>query len=57
MAKKLLSFFGLAAYAVGTIGGFGYCAYCQAWVPAVAVVLLGVMAFPTAREFFRNLTA
>lgn len=57
MIKKLLHFFGLAAYAVGSIGGFGIAMYNKEYVIAVCVVILAVMAFPTAKEFFKDLTA
>ena len=53
--KKFLYFFGLAAYVLGAIGGFGYAMYCKAYVIAVAVVVLAAMAFPTAKTFFNKL--
>lgn len=53
--KKFLYFFGLAAYAVGSIGGFGYAAYCKAYFIAVCVVALAVMAFPTVKSLFNKL--
>lgn len=46
MAKKLFRFFELIAYVMGTIGGIGYCCYSHAYVIAVAVALLAVMAWP-----------
>ena len=55
MLKKFGYFFALFAYAVGAIGGFGYAAYCKAWFIAICVVVLAVMAFPTAKKFFNNL--
>ena len=57
MGKKFLSFFGLCAYVLGVLGGLGYCIAAGAWVIAAAVVVLGVMAFPTARQFFKDLQA
>jgi len=54
--KKILRFFGLFAYAVGAIGGFGYSMYCKAYFIAVCVVVLAVMAFPTAQKWFKELT-
>ena len=57
MVKKILSFFGICAYVLGVLGGLGYCIAAGAWVIAAAVVILGVMAFPTARQFFKDLQA
>ena len=48
-------FFGLFAYVVGAIGGFGYACYCKAYVIAVCIILLAVMAFPTAKKWFKEL--
>ena len=56
MAKKFLHFFGLAAYAVGSIGGFGVAMYDKEYVIGVCVAALAVMAFPTAKKFFKDLT-
>ncbi len=55
MLKKFGYFFALFAYAVGASCGFGYAAYCKAWFIAICVVVLAVMAFPTAKKFFNNL--
>lgn len=57
MSKKFLCFFGLAAYAVGSIGGIGYACYSKAYFIAVCVAVLAGMAFPTAKEWFKTLTA
>lgn len=53
--KKLGSFFGGAAWLLGTIGGFGYCVYIKQWPIAVAILILGGMAFPTLKRFIKNL--
>lgn len=55
--KKIGYFFGLCAYVIGSIGGFGYAAYCKAWFIAVCIVVLAYMAFGTAKAWFRGLTA
>lgn len=55
--KKIGYFFGLFAYIVGSIGGFGYAAYCKAWFIAVCIVVLAYMAFGTAKGWFKGLTA
>jgi hypothetical protein len=54
--KKLFSFVILCLYALGTIGGLGYTAYCKAYVITVGVMALVVMAYPVARSYFKFLT-
>lgn len=54
--RKFISFFGLFLYIIGTIGGIGYCLYNKAYVIAIAVAVLSVMAFPTVRNMFKYLT-
>lgn len=39
----------LFAYLIGTVNGIGYSIYIGEWVTAVCVLVLSVMAFPTAR--------
>ena len=56
MKKCFVALGWLAAYAVGLVGGVGYAAYSGAWVIAICVVLLGVMAFPKAKEAFKVLS-
>lgn len=53
--KQLFSFLVLCMYAMGTIGGIGYAAYCKAYLIAVAVLVLALMAFPTARNYYKYL--
>ena len=55
--KKILYFLALCLYALGAIGGIGYVCYSGAWIVAVAVVVLAVMAFPTAKKFYHQLAA
>lgn len=55
--RKFLCFFALCAYVVGAIGGFGYALYSRAYFIAACVVALAVMAFPKARDFFKELIA
>ena len=50
MKKYFVALAWLAAYAVGLVGGVGYAAYSGAWVIAICVVLLGIMAFPKVKE-------
>lgn len=56
MKKYFVALLWLAAYAVGLVGGVGYAAYSGAWVIAICVILLGVMAFPKAKEAFKVLS-
>lgn len=57
MLKKIGCFFGLFAYAMGTIGGIGYSIYGGSWPIAIAIAVLAGMAFPTAKKFFTELTS
>lgn len=50
--KKPLYLIILFAYMMGIIGGIGYACYCKAWVIAVAVAILGVLAYPTAKYIY-----
>ena len=56
MKKYFVALGWLIAYAVGLVGGVGYAAYSGAWVIAICIVLLGVMAFPKVREAFKVLS-
>ena len=55
MKKEIFSFLILALYILGAIGGFGYAVYSDAKVISVAVMVLAGMAWPTARQCFKNL--
>lgn len=52
---KFGNFFGLCAYVLGAIGGFGYAMYSKAYLIAACIVVLAVMAFPKAKEWFKGL--
>ena len=54
--KGIISMFLLMLYAMGSIGGFGYAMYCKAYVIAAAVLVLAIMAFPTAKRIFKEWT-
>lgn len=54
--KGIISMFLLMLYAMGSIGGFGYAMYCKAYLIAVAVLVLAIMAFPTAKRIFKEWT-
>ena len=55
MKKEIISFILLALYFMGAIGGFGYAIYGNAKTISVAVLVLAGMAWPTARQCFKNL--
>lgn len=50
-----MSVFGIMMWLIGTIGGAGYCGWIGEWVVAVAVIVLGVMAFPTVKQLYYNI--
>lgn len=56
MKKGILYTFILMLYAMGSIGGFGYACYSGAYLIAFAVLVLAVMAFPTAKRIFQEWT-
>ena len=57
MTKGFFYMFALMAYLMGSIGGFGYACYSHAYVIALAVLVLAVMAFPTAKNYFDKWTS
>ena len=57
MKKQFLSFIGLCAYAMGTIGGFGFSVYGGSWPVAIAVLILAFMAWPTAVNYWKYLNS
>ena len=54
MAKGFFSMFMMITYLMGSVGGFGYAMYCEAYVIAGAIILLSYMAFPKAKEYFEK---
>ena len=55
MKKEIISFIILALYILGSIGGFGYSIYSEAYLISIAVLALAVMAWPTAKKCFKEL--
>jgi len=53
--KKFLYLVILFAYIMGTIGGIGYTLYIGEYVIAVAVAVVGVLAFPTAKYIYHKI--
>ena len=55
-AKQILRMVILMAYVMGAVGGTGYALYCRAYVIAIAVVVLAVLAFPVVKKIFQDWT-
>ena len=53
--KKFAYLIILFAYVMGTIGGIGYTCYIHEWVIAIAVAVVGVMAFPAAKNVYKKM--
>lgn len=53
--KGIIYFIILALYILGSIGGFGYAIYSEAYLISIAVLALAVMAWPTAKKCFKEL--
>ena len=53
--KKILAFFGLFAYVIGSIGGVAYCLHFKQAPTAICVTVLAVLAFPTAKKMLKFL--
>lgn len=53
--NKFFSLVVFFAYLMGSIGGFGYAVYSNAYLIATAVAALSVMAFPVFRKHVINL--
>ena len=49
---NILKLLGMAAWAVGLIGGMGYCCYWHKYLIAAAILFLGILAFPTVKKWF-----
>lgn len=53
--KNIGKFFLLVCYAVGVLGGLGFALYGKGWFIAACIVVLGGMAFPTAKKLYKSL--
>ena len=53
--KKIACFFIIILYALGAIGGFGFALYGGSAPCAIGVVVLALLAFPTAQRAFMYL--
>jgi uncharacterized membrane protein len=56
MMKKYFALLVLCLYVLGAVGGFGFAMYQGAYLIAVAVVVLALMAFPTVQKYYEFLT-
>lgn len=54
MKKLFLRTIILFAYVLGSVGGFGFSIQGGSWPCALSVVVLSVMALPTAWRIFRE---
>lgn len=54
--KKYMKFIASSLYVLGTVNGIGYSIYIGEWMTAVSVAVLSVMAFPTAKKYWYELT-
>lgn len=55
--KKAFYFMMLLLYVLGTINGIGYSIYIGEYVTTIGVAVLAFMAWPTAVNYFKYLTA
>lgn len=53
--KKIFYFAMICLWVLGTIGGFGYSAWCGAYPIAAGVAATGWMAWPTVKNYFDKL--
>jgi hypothetical protein len=56
MKQKILALILLFLYVIGTINGIGYSIYIGEYVTAIGVLVLAVMALPTAVNCWHELT-
>lgn len=57
MKNKFLVLIMLFAYLIGTVNGIGYSIYIHEYVTAICVAVLSVMAFPMARNCWKELNS
>ena len=53
--KKFAYLIIMFAYVMGVIGGIGYTCYLHEWVIAIALVVVGAMAFPSAKYIYKKM--
>jgi len=57
MKNEFIAFFKLIVAFLACVGGFGYACYSGAYVIAVAIVLLTVLAWPVLKEAWKTLNS
>lgn len=57
MKKEFLSFAVICIAIVGIVGGIASALYIRAYVPAVAVALLGVLAWPSIKSAWKTINS
>ena len=50
--KNILKLICFALYALAVIGGTAYCIWINKWLFAIAILALGVMAFPFVKKIW-----
>lgn len=55
MVKKILHFFGSFLAIVGGLGSFGYAIYLKEWFIAIGVAVVCFAAYPTVRDWVKDL--
>lgn len=55
--KKVLNFAVIALWVLGCIGGVGYAIYGGSWPIAAGCAINGILALPTVKKHFEELTA
>lgn len=53
--KKIISFFLITLIIVGLLGGIGYAIWCKAYVIAIGIAVLGVVAIPEIKKLFNTM--
>ena len=53
--EKVFCFFVLCLYVLGTLGSIGYTAYEGAYPITLGAIVVGVMAFDKAKEYWQKL--
>ena len=46
----------LMLYAIGVVGGIGILCYYHEYIPALGVLVTGVLALPTVKRFFKEMS-
>ena len=55
MKKNFIKFALICAWFMGTVGGFGYACYSKAYLIAACVAIVGAIAFPQVKRWWKEL--